>query len=78
MHGLGLSRRTRWGILALYIAAALVVYGFYDLTSIHQVLWIPIIEYLGVLLLAGVFGAGLWLAGRFRRRENLQGKEANV
>ena len=63
MHGLGLSRRVRWAILILYIAAALVVYGLYDLTMIHQVTWIPIVEYLGVLLLAGIFGAGLWVAG---------------
>ncbi len=78
MHGLGLSRRTRWVILALYIAAALVVYGLYDLTNIHQILWIPIIEYLGVLLLAGIFGAGLWLAGRIRGRQNMQGEGADA
>ena len=44
---------------------------------IHQITWIPIIEYLGVLLLAGIFGAGLWLAGRFKRRQlaNAEGAE---
>jgi len=78
MHGLGLSRRTRWVILTLYITAALVVYGLYDITNIHQILWIPIIEYLGVLLLAGIFGAGLWMARRIRGRQNMQGEGANA
>jgi phosphatidylglycerophosphatase A len=63
-----LSRRVRWIILALYIAAALVVYGLYDLTKIHQITWIPFIEYLGVLIVAGIFGAGLWVAGRIKGR----------
>jgi hypothetical protein len=66
MHGLGLSRRVRWLILALYVAAALVAYGLYDITMIHQIFWIPVIEYLGVVILAAIFGAGLWLYGRFK------------
>jgi hypothetical protein len=41
-----------------------------DITMIHQILWIPIIEYLGVLLLAGLFGAGLWVAGRIKGRQS--------
>jgi hypothetical protein len=39
---------------------------------IHQILWIPIIEYLGVLVLAAVFGGGLWVAGRFKGRQKTQ------
>jgi hypothetical protein len=69
MHGLGLSRWIKWLILTLYVAAALVIYGMRDITMIHQILWIPIIEYLGVLLLAGLFGAGLWVAGRLKGRQ---------
>jgi len=42
------------------------VYGARDLAKIHQIFWIPVVEYLGVLVLAGLFGAGLWAAGRFR------------
>ena len=78
MHGLGLSRWVRWLILGLYMAAALAVYGARDITMIHQITWIPIIEYLAVLLLAGIFGAGLWLAGRFKRWQltNAEGAEA--
>jgi len=66
MHGLGLPRWARWLILILYIAAALGVYGARDIAKIHQIFWIPVVEYLGVLVLAGLFGAGLWVAGRFR------------
>jgi hypothetical protein len=78
MHGLGLSRWVRWVILGLYIAAALVAYGLYDLTNIHQIFWIPTIEYLGVLLLAAIFGAGLWLYGRFRGAEPVAGEPASL
>jgi hypothetical protein len=60
------------------MAAALAVYGANDITMIHQITWIPIIEYLAVLLLAGIFGAGLWLAGRVKRWQlaNAEGAEA--
>jgi hypothetical protein len=68
MHGLRLSRGVKWLILALYVAAALIAYSFYDLAMIHQIFWIPVIEYLGVVLLAGIFGAALWLYGRFQGR----------
>jgi hypothetical protein len=66
MHGLGLRRWAKWAILIAYIAAAVAVYGVRDLAMIHQITWIPIIEYLGVILLAGIFAAGLWAARRLR------------
>jgi hypothetical protein len=72
MHGLGWSRWVRGLILAFYIIAALVVYSIRGIADIHQIFWIPVVEYLGVLLLAGIFGAGLWLAGKFRGRQELQ------
>ena len=67
MHGLRLPRWARWAIFVAYLAAALGVYGARDIAMIHQITWIPIIEYLGVLVLAGIIAAGLWLAKRFRR-----------
>jgi hypothetical protein len=76
MHGLGLSRWIKGLILALYIAAALVVYGIRDIVMIHQIFWIPVIEYLGVLILAGIFGAGLWVAGRIKGRPTTEGASA--
>ncbi len=66
MHGLGLPRWAKWAILIGYIAAALGVYAVRDLAMIHQITWIPIIEYLGVLVLAGIFAAGLWVARRLK------------
>jgi hypothetical protein len=78
MHGVGLSRRARWAILVLYIAAALVAYGLYDLAKIHQIFWIPSVEYLGVVLLAGIFGVGLWLYGRLKRPELPEGEPASA
>jgi hypothetical protein len=78
MHGLGLSRRFRWVLLIAYVALALAVYGTRDLSMIHQTMWIPIIEYLGVLILAAVFGAGLWVAGRIRGRRSAGSHTVNV
>ncbi len=73
MHGLGLKRPIKWAILALYMAAAVGVYGSRNIAMIHQITWIPIIEYLGVLLLAGIFGLGLWIAARVRGRQVAEG-----
>ena len=66
MHGLGLSRWVRATILAAYIGAAVWIYSGRGLANIHQITWIPVIDYLGVLLLAGLFALGLLLARRFR------------
>lgn len=77
MHGLGLSRLIRWVILALYLGAALLAYSLYDITMIHQIFWIPVIEYLGVVILATIFGAGLWLYGRFRPSQATDGRVAS-
>jgi hypothetical protein len=78
MHGVGLSRRARWAILVAYIVAALGVYGTRDLAKIHEIIRIPIVEYLGVLVLAGIFGAGLWVAGRIRWKRSPGSQAANV
>lgn len=66
MHGLGLSRRLRWLILALYVAVVLWSYSGRGWDRLNEVLRIPLIDYLAVLVLAGLFGAGLWLADRLR------------
>ena len=46
-----------------WIALALGVYSQRGLAMLHQITWIPIIEYLAVFLLAGIFGGGAWEAG---------------
>jgi hypothetical protein len=68
MHGLRLRSWMRWGFLGLYMAAALVVYSIRDISMLHQITWIPIIEYAGVLLLAGVIGLILKLTRRTSSR----------
>jgi hypothetical protein len=65
MYGLGLPRLVRGLILALYVGAALWVYGALgELADIHQITWIPLTEYAVVFALAGLIGLGLWLAQR--------------
>lgn len=60
MHGLGLSRAARlaWGVV--YLGALAFTYGSADLVRINEVVRIPVIDYLGVVTLAGI----LWVAMR--------------
>jgi hypothetical protein len=66
MHGLGLSRNVRVFFLLVYAGLALYVYSRSGLQNIHQVAWIPFIEFLAVLIMALLFGGGLWLASRIK------------
>lgn len=61
MHGVPLPKWAKWSILGAYVAGALVNYGLTDITMIHQVTWIPIIEYLGVFILSIIIGGGIKL-----------------
>ncbi len=67
MHGLGWSRLVRWLVAGVYIAAALVVYNSRGWPNLNEIIRIPMIEYLLVLVLAGLIALGLWMAARFRR-----------
>ncbi|MEJ2601536.1 MAG: hypothetical protein P8Z00_24650 [Anaerolineales bacterium] len=78
MHGLKLPLWVRGVILSVYIGLAIWVYGQQDITQIHQVTWIPFIEYLSVFLLAGIFSLGLWLAKRVRNYSTRLEPEAQV
>lgn len=66
MHGLGLSLKTRIGLLAAYIAAVLFVYSQRGWGMLNEILRIPLIDYLAVIVLALIFGAGLWIARKIR------------
>jgi len=66
MHGLGLSRWIRWIMLLVYIGLAIWVYSERGWNYINEILRIPIIDYVAVLILAGLFWIGLWLSGVVR------------
>jgi hypothetical protein len=66
MHGVPLKRWMRWAVLGAYVVGALIVYGSRDIGMIHQTIWIPLIEYAGVLLLAGLITLGLKLTKRLQ------------
>lgn len=68
MHGLGLSRSTRWVLAALYAGAVLAVYSARGLTRLDEVVRIPLIEYVLVAVVALLLWAGLRIA-RLRRPE---------
>ena len=69
MHGLSLSIRSRWLILAAYIAGALWVYSGRGWANLNQIVRIPVIEYLSMFVLAGIFGLGLWITGLVKNRQ---------
>jgi hypothetical protein len=64
MHGLKIKNWLRWVILGSYLGLALLVYSDRGLSNIHQITWIPLIDYLAVFLLAGIFWIILWFGKR--------------
>jgi hypothetical protein len=70
MHGLRLPNWSKWLIFGSYLAAALLVYSGRGLAKSYELIAIPLIEYLGVGLLALIFGLGLRLWGRRAAKES--------
>jgi len=68
MHGLGLKLWARLLIIAGYAAAAIAVYSQLGWSRLNEIIRIPVIDYLAVLLLAGLIAGGLWIARRVRGR----------
>jgi hypothetical protein len=62
MYGLGLSLRAKLAIVGVYAALALLVYSQRGWAQLNEIIRIPVIEYLAMFILAGLFGAGLWAA----------------
>ena len=58
MHGLGLSRVTKWLIALFAIAATVVVYSDRGWANLNEVLRIPLIDYLMVGFLGGLLIVG--------------------
>jgi hypothetical protein len=73
MHGVPLPKWLKWVFLSVYSIGALVTYSFRDITMLHQVTWIPIIEYAAVLVLAALITLGIRLATRLRRTQSATG-----
>jgi len=62
MHGVGLGRTARWGVVLVYTLCVLYAYsGRWQ--QIHEVLRIPLAEYALVFLFAGI----AWLLARYRQ-----------
>jgi len=68
MHGLGLKLWQKGVILALYSGAVLFTYSQLGWGRLNEIVRIPVIEYLGVFVMAGLVGAGLWVAKRLKAR----------
>ncbi len=66
MHGLVEPRRVRGAILAPYVGAGGLGLQRARLAKLNEIVRIPIIEYLVVFVLAGLFGLGIWIARRVR------------
>lgn len=71
MHGLGLSRLTRGGILTAWIAGVIYVYAGKGWVHLNEVIRIPAIDYLLVALIGG--GLILWRRYMQKRRLKAQG-----
>jgi len=69
MHGLGLSRNTRLMLGAAWILSVLGWYRKTGIAQVHEVLRVPIAEYLVLLVLVLMIGAGLKLVGSSSSRE---------
>jgi hypothetical protein len=67
MHGVGLSRTVRWVIGIGYVIAVFGVYTWRGLPTIHQITWIPIVEYGLVAIMALLIWAGLAIAKALHR-----------
>jgi len=66
MHGLGLSRWVKCALLFVYIALVLLVYSERGWDKLNEIVRIPVIDYLAVLILAGIFWLGLGITRRIR------------
>jgi len=64
MHGVGLSVRTRWLILGVYVAAVVAIYSQRGWLQMNEIIRIPMIEYLLVFALAWLIAGVLRLLRR--------------
>jgi hypothetical protein len=67
MHGLKLPKWLRWSFLGAYIGFALFIYSERGWANLNEIIRIPLIDYIAVLLLAGLLWLGMWIISKFRR-----------
>jgi len=76
IHGLGLDRRWRWAVAALFVLGVGLFYGLSgDLTRINEVIRIPLIEYLLVFAFYGLFMAGYGLTRLLKPTQKISAGE---
>jgi hypothetical protein len=68
MHGLGLSFRVRAALLALFCTLALYIYSDRGWVQMNEIIRIPLIDYISVFILAGIFWLVLKIASMVRER----------
>ena len=66
MHGLGLGRGWRTFFLGSYLAGVLYVYNGRGWDRLEEVFRIPVIDYLGVFVLALLVSGAMWAVERMR------------
>ncbi len=66
MHGVGLKLWAKLVILAAYVGTVVAVYSQLGWSRVHEIVRIPVIDYLAVLVLAGLMGGGLWIVRRLQ------------
>ncbi len=71
MHGINLKNWVGWVILAVYIGLALLVYSQRGWIQLNEIIRFPVIEYLTVILLAGLIGSGLWISRKFFYKQSI-------
>lgn len=64
MHGVGLSRLSKWALALCYVVAVLFIYSDRGWENLNEIIRIPIIDYALVGIFAGLIFVGQWL---FRR-----------
>jgi hypothetical protein len=72
MHGVGLKLWVKLVVLAAYLGAVVAVYSQLGWSRVNEIVRIPVIDYLAVLVLAGLIGGGLWIVHRLQRPQKPQ------
>lgn len=67
MHGLNLSRFTRWAFGLSYILIMFFVYNFNIPKALAEAIRIPLIEYLVALLMAGIISFIFWVKSKLTK-----------